>query len=425
MTVTTDSLDGMFKVRYADKLEKLVPSFNKLARDISFQNAKRLGASYRFPVSLRRSSGVTYAGGSDYGTAFTLNAANSGLTKEASLTGTEFVLRESISYGAVAASRGGNMAAFGNAFDRTVVDMTESAAFHREMALLYGGTNIGAVSGTPGQPTATSATIVISTASWAPGLWSQMEGATLDIYDVTGATLRNDSSATAVYTVTNVDSATRTITVSGEATDIDAVADTDIIRPAGSTDAVFDGVDSICTNTGSLFGIDAGTYGLWQANTYAAGAAALTMAKISAAAAQMVPRGGMRDLTCYVSTATWADLNDDVAALRRFTNSTKGGADLGTRGDDNAIRYYGPNGEVKLCPHPLVKQGEAFLLDPKCFKRIGATDTTFDLGIEGQQNRFFRELADSAGFELRCYWNQGLICEKPASQTKITGIVNG
>lgn len=425
MTVTTDSLDGMFKVRYADKLEKLVPSFNKLARDISFQNAKRLGASYRFPVSLRRSSGVTYAGGSDYGTAFTLNAANSGLTKEASLTGTEFVLRESISYGAVAASRGGNMAAFGNAFDRTVVDMTESAAFHREMALLYGGTSIGAVTGTPGQPTATTATVVISLASWAPGLWSQMEGATLDIYDSTGATLRNDSSATAVYTVTNVDSSTRTITVSGEATDIDAIANTDIIRPAGSTDAVFDGVDSICTNTGSLFGIDAGTYGLWQANTYGAGSAALTMAKINAAAAQMVPRGGMRDLTCYVSTATWSDLNDDIAALRQFHSTTRSGADLGTRGDDNAIKYYGPSGEVKLVPHPLVKQGEAFLLDPKCFKRIGATDTTFDLGIEGQQNRFFRELADSAGFELRCYWNQGLICEKPAAQTKITGIVNG
>jgi hypothetical protein len=425
MTVTTDSLDGMFKIRYADKLEKLVPSFNKLARDISFQNAKRLGASYRFPVSLRRSAGVTYAGGSDYGTAFSLNAASSGLTKEASLTGTEFVLRESISYGAVAASRGGNMAAFGNAFDRTVVDMTESAAFHREMALFYGGTNIGSVTGTPNQPTATTAELIITLADWAPGLWSQMEGAKLDVYSSDGATLRNDSSGTAVYTVTNVDSATRTVTVSGEATDIDAIADTDIIRPAGSTDAVFDGIDSICTNTGTLFGIDASTYGLWQANTYAAGSAALTMAKINAAAAQMVPRGGMRDLTCYVSTATWSDLNDDLAAARRFVNTMKGGADLGTRGDDNSIRFYGPSGEVKLVPHPLCKQGEAFLLDPRCFKRIGATDTTFDLGIEGQQNRFFRELADSAGFELRCYWNQGLICEKPNAQTKITGIVNG
>lgn len=425
MTVTTDSLDGMFKVRYGDKLEKLVPSFNKLARDIAFQNAKRLGASYRFPVSLRRSSGVTYAGGSDYGTAFTLNAASSGLTKEASLTGTEFVLREAISYGAVAASRGGNMAAFGNAFDRTVVDMTESAAFHREMALLYGGTNIGTVTGTPGQPTATTATVVVSAATWAAGLWSQMEGATLDIYDTTGATLRNDSSATAVYTVTNVNAATRTITVSGEATDIDAIADTDIIRPAGSTDAVFDGIDSIVTNTGSLFGIDAATYSLWKANTYGAGSAALTMAKINAAAAQMVPRGGMRSLKCYVSTDTWTDLNDDLAALRRYTNTMKGGADLGTSGNDDAIKFYGPSGEVSLVPHPMVKGGEAFLIDPKCWKRIGATDTTFDLGIEGQQNRFFRELADNAGFELRCYWNQGLICEKPCAQTKITGIVNG
>lgn len=424
MTVTTDSLDGMFKVRYADKIEYLIPSFSKASRDIPFQNAKRLGASYRFPVRLRRGQGVTYAGGSDYGTAFTLNAASSGLTKEASITGTEFVHRETVAYGAVAASKAGG-AAFASAFDEVVRDMTESAAFRREMALLYGGTSIGAVTGTPGQPTATSATIVISLASWAAGLWSQMEGATLDIYDSTGATLRNDSSATAVYTVTNVDSSTRTVTVSGEATDIDAIADTDIIRPAGSTDAVFDGIDSILTNTGSLFGIDAGTYGLWQANTYGAGSAALTMAKINAAAAAMVPRGGMRNLTCYVSTFTWTDLNDDLAALRRFTSSMKGGADLGTEGNDGALKFYGPSGEIKLVPHPLVKSGEAFLIDPKCFRRIGATDVTFDLGIDGQQNRFFRELADNAGFELRCYWNQGLICTKPNAQTKITGIVNG
>ena len=423
MAVDRDTLDGFFKTRYADKIEYLQPSFNKLSRAIPFETAKKLGKDYQFPVRVSRAMGVTWAGGSAYGTAFDLGGAVSGVTKNATVEGTELVLEEAISYGAISGAMS-NIEAFGSAFDEVVADMTTSAAFFREMALLYGGTSIGTVTGTPGQPTATSATVVISLATWAPGLWVQMEGGKLDIYASDGTTKRNDSSASAVYTVTSVDTETRTITMAGEATDIDAIASTDLIRPAGATSNWFTGIDGILSNTGSLFGIDAATYSLWKSGTYAAGGVALTMAKLTAAAAKSTVRGGMRDLKAYVSTYTWTDLNNDHAALRRFGDSTKGGLDLGTKGDDNSITYYGPNGKLEICPHPMVKGGEAFLLDPSTFRRVGSTDTTFNLGVPGSEPNFFQELPTKAGVGLRCYWDQALICARPNTAVKVTGIVN-
>ena len=313
--------------------------------------------------------------------------------------------------------------AFGSAFDETVTDMATAAAFAREMALLYGGGNIGTV-GSITYPNATTGQIIISAATWAPGLWVQMEGALLDGYN--GSTKENDSSATAAYTVTNVNTDTRTITVTGEATDIAALTANDVLIPYGAYGKWFAGIDTITTNTGSLFGIDAATYGLWKSSTYATGGVALTMAKITAAAAKVTTKGGMRDLTAFVSTFTWSDLNSDLAALKRVTSSVKGGIDQGTEGEDGNITYYGPNGSIKICPHPMVKAGEAFLIDPRTWKRIGSSDVTFGLpgSPPGQQPNFFSELPSNAGVSLRCYWDQSLINSKPASACKITGITN-
>lgn len=422
MAVDTSALDGFFKVRYADKMENLVPAFAKAAKVIPFKTGEKAGLNYQFPVRLRRSMGITWAGGADYGTAFALNAPVSGVMKNATLTGTEFVLTEYLSYGAISKATS-TIEAFGSAFDETVTDMATAAAFAREMALLYGGGNIGTV-GSITYPNATTGLIIISAATWAPGLWVQMEGALLDGYN--GSTKENDSSATAAYTVTNVNTDTRAITVTGEATDIAALTANDVLIPYGAYGKWFAGIDTITTNTGSLFGIDAATYGLWKSSTYAAGGVALTMAKITAAAAKVTTKGGMRDLTAFVSTFTWSDLNSDLAALKRVTSSVKGGIDQGTEGEDGNITYYGPNGSIKICPHPMVKAGEAFLIDPRTWKRIGSSDVTFGLpgAPPGQQPNFFSELPSNAGVSLRCYWDQSLINSKPASACKITGITN-
>lgn len=425
MAVTTSNLDGFFKVRYTDdKLRSLIPSFNVLSQKIAFSRMERTGKSYLFPVRTQRGMGVTFNGGATYGNAFSLNGAKSGATQEATVTGTEMVIEEDISYRTISAAREAGKAAFGNAFDEIVGDMVTTAAFFREMAILYGGSSIGTITGTPVQPTATTAELIISAATWAPGLWVQMIGGYVDVYDSVGGTKQNSN---AVLEVTDIDVDTRTVTVSGNATDIDALGDTEVIVARGADGNLFSGVDAIMTNTGTLFGIDASTTPSWNAQTYAAGGAALTMAKLNAAAAKITVASGMRDLTAIVSTYTWNDLNNDQTSLRRFGESIANGVDNGTRGKDGAIRYHGPSGTITVCPSPMCKAGEAFLLDLRTFKRVGSTDTTFRLpGMEGkgQQPNFFHELNGQAGVGLRAYWDQALVCRAPNANAKITGIVN-
>lgn len=419
---STSTLDGWFKTRYADKAAKLVPEFVILPRYFKFNSKKKTGDTYQCTARVRRSFGWTWAGSGTSGTAFALNDAVAGQTKPANVGGTEFVARSQIPYSVIKRAQGSEQA-FGDAFDEIVQDMTEGAHFAREINLLYGGTNIGdilSVGAVAGAGGAWTKDCVITVAGWAPGLWSQAEGMPIDVYTA-GGVKRNTAYT---MTVTAIDPDTRTVTITSVETpgsvELTAVAATDVILPQGAYGNWFTGLHTIAQNTGTLFGINAATYSLWGGNSYGAGSAAATMAKFTKAVIPTVTRGGMDKVTFFCSTSTWADLNNDHAALRRFSESTKSGLNLGT----NKITYYGPNGEIEIVPHPMVKQGYAYGLQTKRWERIGSTDVTFDLGVEGSQNRFFQQLSGNAGSEIRCYWDQALFCRAPARQVVMSGIVN-
>lgn len=414
MAVTDTTLDGWFKERYASAPQDLVPDFSIVAEDVPFGTAAKLGEKFIENVRVRRSQGHTF-----YGTgldAFTLNSPVSGQRKPAEIQGTQYVLREQVAYGVIASARN-SQDAFGNAFDDIVKDMVNSAGFARELCLLYGGSDIGTMASATGS--GTTRDVVISEATWAPGLWAQMEGALVDAYSAAGGTKRNSNDD---ITITAVDAANRTVSISGNSTDLSGITySSDVFIPKGADGNWFDGLDVLVPNSGTMHGIDATTYGLWAGNSVAAGSAALTFAKVQQAATEILVRGGMGKLCCYLSPYTWTDLNDDLAGLRRYVNDHgKGEVSYGTK----AISYYGVGGEIELKPHPMVKAGEAFLVNPKMLRRVGATDTTFSLGVEGQSERFFRELDDSAAFELRSYWHQALLNKRPACHAKITGIDN-
>ncbi len=180
------------------------------------------------------------------------------------------------------------------------------------------------------------------------------------------------------------------------------------------------GIDSQLTNTGALFGIDASTYALWKSDSYGAGSASLSMSKVLKAVAKPVGKGGLDEkVHCFVSSATYENLNSDFAALRSFDQSFS--KQKGVSGHEN-ICYYGQNGEIEIVPCPFIKEGEAFVLPMKKVKRVGATDLTFSTG-HGKDD-FFLPLASSAGYELRCQYDFAVLVEAPAKCVKITGIVN-
>ncbi len=417
-------LNGYVKTVYADDGQYPLPEYAVVQQKIPFRQMDKLGKSYNFPVKVRRGQGYTFNGGVNAGTAFTLNAARSGRFEEATATGTEFVHRDVLSYGAASRAAQKGRPAFGDAVDELVLDMTEASAFMLELMLIYGGTSIGGVQSNPSGAGTGTQVFKITAASWAPGVWGQLEGAPLDAYDPTLTTKRN-ANAPIVVSAVDADQLTRQITVTGNISDLDAIADGDVFVPLGAVGNWSDGLVRCLSNTGTLFGINAATYTAWKGNTYGFGGQA-TMAKFQNMVTQAVSRGLMEDIDVLISPFPWTDLNNDHAALRRFAQSTKAGIDLGT----NSIEYYGVNGGViRLIPHPMVKLGDAIAVPFNRFRRVGSTDLTFRLnngGFEGDQgsDSFFKPLENQAGFEMRCYWDQCLMPLQPSKGVYGSGITS-
>jgi hypothetical protein len=420
MTTTIATADGWFKELYGEAVS-LVPSFAYYRERVKFRDAERTGDSYHFPVRLMRSHGWTLASGATAGTAFDLNAVRTGTMKDASLSGSAFVMRESFAYKAVASAISAGKTAFGNLLDDGIEDMLETSNAILEILLRYGGTSIGATSTTGGASSPQDFTI--TAASAAPGLWAVLEGAAIDAYDSTLATKRNSNALIAVDKVEyNTADGTMTVTLSGNTADLDAIGSGDVFVLRGQVGGSMDGTDKIATNSGSLFGISAATYSTWKANAGTAGSAALTMQKVMKAAGQIAMRVGKMPLTCRVSIQTWSDLNNDTAAIRRLVKN-EGTVELGAE----KIVYHGPTGAVEIVGDEMQKGGEAVIEDLSQYRRVGCSDVTFNLpGTDGKisNDRFFRELADNAGFEIRSFWDQGIINRKPRTMCKITSIVN-
>ncbi len=429
-TTTTSQLDGWFKERYGEAVDA-VPEFAEVQNSVPFAKRDRIGDSFHFPVSLTRPHGLTIT--SSVGTAFGLNDAASMVSKDAVVASSEYMMTENIAYSVISRARS-SKEAFGDAFDHVVTALRESASFYLEAFLLYGGSSKGiGVVRARYTDSGTTQVFQLTKASWAPGLWAQMQGAEIDIIDTTLATLRNSSDGTYAnrtsLVVGAVNVAERTVSLTGTEAQMDAIANTDVIFPRGAyrngTGHMWSyGIDGIARNTGSLFGIDAAAYPLWQVGSYVAGSglgAGLTMSKLQAAATAALVRGLKGSCKVRLSPYAWTDLNNDLSALRRYADSTRQEMDAGTQ----SIKFYGvTNGTMELVPHAMVKAGEAFLGQDETLKRIGSTDITFNLGVPGQEESFFQELPSNAGVQLRTFSDQALIITEPAKWVKISGILN-
>lgn len=399
----SNTLNGLFKEAYADKIENLIPEGLKLYKDIDFlPKDKQPGNLYHQPVILGHEHGVTFASSDD--DAFNLNAPVAGQIKDAQVRGNPVVLRSVLGYTAASRAAQGGAKAFMDATKFLVANMLRSICKKLEIELFYGQMGYGTVASTSG------AVITITTAEWAPGIWSGGENMPLEIRDTTGATIRGEC------VVSSVDLDLRTVTVNALPAGTTA---TDVLWHKGAYGNEFAGVHKILTNTGTLFNISATSYSLWKGNSYSAASASLSLAKIERAIAQAVNKGLDTDVTVFVNPRTWADLLVEQTALRRFDSSySSDKADSGSK----SIKFYGQNGMITIEPTIYCKEGYAYVLAMEEFARVGSTDVTFKRpGMEGQ---FFRELENSAGVELRCFSDMALFCSAPGKNVLITAITN-
>jgi hypothetical protein len=421
MSVNTPSVQEIFKVQYADAVENVVPNDCPLQRDIKFDTRNKLGSTYNFALLVRNPQGHTWNGGATYGNAATLNSPIAGRTVQASTPACEYVLREQISYGMVSRSADGK-AAFEEGMDLIVGSMVNSAAWALELTTANGGGDIGAIlSNTPGG--GSDATIVITVATWAAGNYSAFEGGLFDVYDPTLTTKRNTNGPATLNSV-DIDSRSLAVTFFNAADRTASVAG-DVLVPVGVVGNWTNGMFTTITRAAAgstLYGLNTSTYGLLRSGTYSAASGPLTFAKCASAAIRSVTKGGMGPLTVLVSPYAWTDINNDEAANRRYV-SDKGGEFV--NGADRLV-YYGPNGgTLTIMQHPMIKAGEAYVVNLDDWRRIGSSEPTFRLpGNTGLSDRFVTDLEGSMGFQIKRWWDQALICRYLARQVKITNIVN-
>lgn len=416
---TTTDLNGLFKQAYADKIENLIPDESLLTRAIKFQGRDYLlGNQYNQPVIVRSEQGFTYSRPNN-GT-FNLNPASSMKTQNAVVDGFIILEQSGISYEAVA--RSDNVNSFRNAVDLVMGDAMESFGRRLEIGLLYGqsATGLGTI-GTSANVNATTTTLSFATGQWSSGLWTPLEGAGLDIYTSAGVAL-NTAGA---MTVSSINVVNKTITITGAAADItaiDAGAVVDGGYPrfyAAGTDGADEavGLDKIMLNTGSLFGIDAATYSLWKANTYAV-SGALTLAKIQAGVAVAAARGLSEDVDVYVNPAVWQQLSTEQVAYRMLDSSYS--SKKAVNGFE-ALEFFSQNGKLTVLAHKYVKEGEAFMFPTDRAVRIGSSDISFN--IPGTDNgQIFIQNPTTAGFTFRIFSQQSLLITKPAVCVKFTSI---
>lgn len=399
------SLNGLFKEVYADKLHELIPEGLKLVNMIKFISKEKQGGNlFHQPVILGMEHGVTFASSDD--DAFNLQPAVAGVIKDAQVRGNPMVMRSLLGY--VAASRAaGGKNAFMDATKYLVANMLRSMSKKLEIHMLYGQKGYGAVAtgGVSGN------TVTIATAEWAPGIFAGAEGMPIEILDASGSTSRGE------FTIVSVDMEARTITLNASAANAGVVA-TDVIYHKGAFGNEFAGIHKILENTSTLFNINAGTYNLWKGNSYSV-AGALSFQKLSKSITRAVEKGLDSKVTVLVNPRGWADLLQDLAALRRI-DSSYSSAQL--ENGSKSIKFFSQNGDLEIVPSIYVKEGYAYALCIEEWMRVGSSDITFKR--PGQGEEFFRDLENSAAYELRLYTDQAVFCMSPGKNVLLTGIVN-
>ncbi len=415
-TVTT--LSGNFKEIYADTLENLLPRGIKLTRDVKFVSRDQMpGNSYHQPVLLQHEHGVTYKAAA--GGAFSLVDAVAGATKDATLVGTQMLLKSQIDYETAARASSGGKRAFRRALDVVVENMYQSCRKRMEIDYFWGQKGIADCSGATIVNSGNNSTVTFTKAQWAPGIWAGMETAVIDVF--TSALADRHHAAPSIASVTSVDMDARQVVIAcGETA---AIADGDLIffdeqyDLTGTAHNVFAGLYEILDSaTTSLYGITKASYSLWQPTNFAVNGA-LTFSKVNEAIALATGKGLDEDLCLYISPEVWGDLIDtEVNRVHYDKQPGSSRADVGASG----IQFYSQNGTITIKPSIYCRNGFGFMLSPRLYKRIGATDLTFKLPDRGDE--FFRHLDDVAGYELRAYVNHALFTKAPGKSVLLTNI---
>jgi hypothetical protein len=350
----------------------------------------------------------------------------------ATVTGSAITMRDVLSYDS-AARAASSEAAFEGTVGLVLRTLFKAHAKFAEIDLLYG--NGAITSGVSlGQSTSVvsssaNAAITFTYGTWAPAIWSGMQNALISPYQNGSLIGTNPFQIVSVTALPINSTVGGVITVAG--TGSTAAADITALIATNAGTAVdyywysaygnnMVGISGILNNTGTLFGISAATYDLWQSNSFNCSSTQLTFSKLQQAAALGVSRGLDEAVMALVAPVTFADLVNEQAGARRYDSSYKPAKN---ENGSEALTYWGPSGKIEVVPHMFVHQGEGFLFPPTELIKVGPLDHISPTlpGIDGD---IFFQSPTQASYEVRLFSDFGLLNNAPAKSTYISTIVN-
>jgi hypothetical protein len=421
------TLNKLAKDVYGD-ISTLYPDFTYLQKKIQFRESKKLGKEYVEAVKLSRSQGFTYGQGVQ-----TLNGSIVSAQDDAKVRGAPIYLQEDIALDVAAALASAGPRAFIAGSKLITENMIESMSHRLEAQLIYGSKGLGTLSSvTNSVADDTAISLVFTAASWATGIWAGQENAKLEFANA-GNTARIDSSSKPVVVeIDSIDAANRTLVCTIVPQTGQTLAALDDLIVAGLQVYFFGafgnesvGLDTVCSTSSSstLYNIASSGYSMWQATQKALSSSALTVKKIYATVGSAMGKGLMEDVVALVSPDAFLDL----ASAEIDTGST-GGRRYSSSSDAKNIKtgassvvLTGPQGEIEVVPHPMVKTGDCMVFPIAKAERIGSTDVTFK--VPGRGDEMFIQSTTQTSYELRLMSDQSLFLPCPSKCLKITGIV--
>jgi len=428
---TSGDLNSLYKVAYPAGVEDLIPPSGKLIALFDFVPSElQNGKQYEQPVIVTNEAGFTYS--LDSQLAYDLNDSVGMNMQSAIVPGVDLILSSTIGYNQ-AARASHSATSFKTALSTKFENMMKSSEKRLEIGMLYGNKNIGSAVTQAVVIASSLLPIVISTASWATGIWAASENA-----QVVFSRASNNASVDSLrsFTVARVDVDNKTVyfsvgilgtagTLATLETAIEAYGcNIHFYGSVSGSDTTFAYAEQVglqyqIQNTGTSFGISAASYDLWQGNSVVV-SGQLTMAKVLSVISKQCQRGLDGEAVLLCNPGTWADLASNLSALRRFDGSySKKKASNGSE----ELEYIAMNGSVKIIPYNLVKEGDCFILPKDKVIRIGARDLSFKDPVKANDDIFFT-LPTKAGVGVRTFTNQQIFLTAPAQAAFISGIVN-
>ena len=231
----------------------------------------------------------------------------------------------------------------------------------------------------------------------------------------------SSSSSVAEAVVKSVDLNARTIILQAAVSGITTTANQeDVIFHKGAFGNEFPGIHKIISqSTGSLFGINVADYNMYRGNTYDAGSANLSFAKLNQALTRAVEKGLDGKVLVICNPRTWASMLNNELTLRQYDQSYSSAK---LENGSKSLKFFSQNGEMEIEPSIYVKEGYCYILSLEDWTRIGSSDVSFKR--PGKNDEFFRDLENSAAYELRLFTDQCIFTSSVGRNVLVHGIVN-